>query len=108
MVTDEQFGPVVIVSAGGVLIELLADRIAILPRLDQRRARGVIERLGIAPLLHGHRGSPAADVDSLAGLIARFSELAMDARDTISALDLNPVIVGPDGVVAVDVLVEWK
>jgi len=108
MVTDEQFGPVVIVSAGGVLIELLTDRIAILPRLDQRRARGVIERLGIAPLLHGHRGSPAADVDSLAGLIARFSELAMDARDTISAIDLNPVIVGPDGVTAVDVLVEWK
>ncbi len=107
MVNDDQFGPIVVVAAGGTLIELLADRVAVLPRVDMRQARRAIDRLGIAPLLRGHRGRPEANVGALAGVIARFSELAVDARDVISALDINPIIVGPDGAMAVDVLVDW-
>ena len=108
MITDPQFGPVVILSAGGTLIELMTDRVALLPRVDIHRARRAVERLGIARLLHGYRGTRPADIEALGGLIARFSELALDASGLISAIELNPVIAGPEGVVAVDVLVRWS
>jgi len=51
------------------------------------------------------RGRPAADIDALADMLARFSVLAATLGATISELDLNPVIAGPDGALAVDALV---
>ena len=80
MVHDEQFGPVVIVSAGGRLIETLVDRVAVLPPIDKQGAVRVLGRLRIRPLLDGARGDPPADLDSLAEVIARFSELAAEQR----------------------------
>ena len=106
MIHDEQFGPVVIVSAGGRLIETLMDRVAVLPPIDKREAVRVLGRLRIRPLLDGARGDPPADLDSLAEVIARFSELAADGTGLIGAIDVNPVIVGPDGAVAVDALIK--
>lgn len=106
MITDPQFGPVVIVSAGGVLIEVLGARVALLPPVDIFRAKRAIDRLGLDAVLSGTRGSPPVDVGALAELIARFSELAVDSIGAISSIDLNPVIAGPDGAVVVDVLVE--
>lgn len=106
MVHDEQFGPVVIVSAGGRLIETLVDRVAVLPPIDKQRAVRVLGRLRIRPLLDGARGDPPADLDSLAEVIARFSELAADSAGSIGAIDVNPVIAGPDGAVAVDALIK--
>lgn len=104
MVTDPQFGPVVLVSAGGTLIELLQDRVALLPPIDGFRARRALARLGVFPILQGVRGSEPANIDSLVDTIVRFSELAADSAGIISSLDLNPVIVGSDRAVAVDVL----
>jgi len=103
---DEQFGPVVIVSAGGRLIETLMDRVAVLPPIDKQEAVRVLGRLRIRPLLDGARGDPPVDLDSLAEIIARFSELAADGTGLIGAIDVNPVIVGPDGAVAVDALIK--
>jgi acyl-CoA synthetase (NDP forming) len=105
MVSDPQFGPVVLVSAGGTLIELLADRVALLPRVDRFRARRALDRLAVSDLLAGHRGSQRADVDALVDVIARFSELVADSAGSVESIDLNPVIVGRDSAVAVDVLV---
>lgn len=107
-ITDPQFGPVVIVSAGGVLTEILADTVALLPPVDVLGARRAIDRLSVATLLDGVRGSTPADIDALADLVARFSELVADQAGAIEALDLNPVIAGPDGATAVDVLVKWS
>jgi acyl-CoA synthetase (NDP forming) len=104
MVTDPQFGPVVVVSAGGTLIETLADRVALLPPVDAFRARRAIERLTSRRLLEGHRRSAASEIDAFADLVARFSELAVDAAAVVSSIDLNPVIVGAGGAIAVDVL----
>jgi acetate---CoA ligase (ADP-forming) len=106
MVHDEQFGPVVIVSAGGRLIETLADRVAVLPPIDMEAAIRTLGRLRVRPLLDGVRGDPPADMGSLAEVIARFSELAADGAGSIGAIDVNPVIVGPDGAVAVDALIK--
>ncbi|MGH8949490.1 MAG: acetate--CoA ligase family protein, partial [Acidimicrobiia bacterium] len=105
MVDDEQFGPVVMISAGGRLIETLADRVAVLPPIDGAGAMRALDRLRIRPVLDGVRGRPPADLDSLAEVIARFSELAADAVGEIKAIDVNPVIAAPAGAVAVDALI---
>jgi hypothetical protein len=100
------FGPLVLVAAGGVLVELLKDRKLGLPPLDQTAAHRLIDGLASRPLLDGFRGGPPADVDALARAVSRLSVLAADLGDRIAALDVNPVIVSPDGCVAVDALVE--
>jgi hypothetical protein len=105
VVHDFQFGPLAMVAAGGILIETLKDRRLALPPLDEVRARRLIDRLDASPLLDGVRGAPGADADSLAGALARVSLLAWDLGDLIGALDVNPIIVGPQGCVAVDALV---
>jgi succinyl-CoA synthetase beta subunit len=106
LVHDPQFGPLVMVAGGGVLIETLGDRRLALPPLDEVRASMLIDRLDTRPLLDGVRGAPPADVNALARTLSRLSLLAQDLGDLIGALDANPVIVGPRGCVAVDALVE--
>jgi acyl-CoA synthetase (NDP forming) len=103
---DPQFGPLVMVAAGGVLIETLGDRRLALPPLDEVRAAKLIDRLDARPVLDGVRGAPPADVNALARALSRLSLLTRDLGDLIGALDVNPVIVGPRGCVAVDALVE--
>ena len=103
---DPQFGPLVMVAAGGVLIETLGDRRLALPPLDEVRAAKLIDRLDARPVLDGVRGAPPADVNALARALSRLSLLTRDLGDLIGALDVNPIIVGPRGCVAVDALVE--
>jgi len=105
IVRDEQFGPLVLVAAGGILVELLGDRRLALPPLDAARARSMLDGLRSRPLLDGLRGAPAADVDALVGALVAMSWLAHDLGDGIDGLDANPVICGPTGCVAVDALV---
>jgi acyl-CoA synthetase (NDP forming) len=106
VVRDPQFGPLVMVAAGGILIESLRDRRLVLPPVDEACARRVIDRLQARPLLDGVRGAPAADVAALAQAVARLSVVARDLGDLVVALDVNPIVVGPRGCVAVDALVE--
>jgi len=105
IVRDPQFGPLVMAGAGGVLVELLADRVFGLPPLDETRAQDMLGRLKARRLLDGFRGTPASNVAAVADVIVRLSALAADAGDLISGLDINPLIAGPSGCVAVDVLV---
>ena len=81
MITDPQFGPVVILSAGGTLIEVIGDRVALMPPVDVPRARAALDRLSMRPLFDGVRGQPAVNLDALAEVVARFSELALDAGE---------------------------
>ncbi|HYJ61640.1 MAG TPA: acetate--CoA ligase family protein [Actinomycetota bacterium] len=108
IVRDPMFGPLVLVAAGGVLVELLRDRRLAIPPLDDAGARRLIDGLRVRPLLDGVRGDPAVDVVGLAHAVSRLSVLAADLGDLLDALDVNPVIVGPDGCVAVDALVELR
>jgi len=105
IVRDPQFGPLVMAGAGGVLVELLADRVFGLPPLDETRAQDMLGRLKARRLLDGFRGTPASNVAAVADVIVRLSAVAADAGDLISGLDINPLIAGPSGCVAVDVLV---
>ncbi|HEX8009011.1 MAG TPA: GNAT family N-acetyltransferase [Trebonia sp.] len=96
---DQIFGPLVVFGLGGVATEVLADRAARLAPLTEPDADTLINSIRSAPLLHGHRGTPAADLAALRDVLMRVSRLADDLPE-ITDLDLSPVIARPDGVVA--------
>ncbi|MBB5690199.1 acetate--CoA ligase family protein [Roseomonas alkaliterrae] len=101
---DAQFGPMVMVGAGGVLVEFLQDvRMAPAP-LAAGDARALIEGLRMAPLLRGLRGRPAADLAAAADALVRLSWLAADLGPRIAELDVNPLILRAEGqgAIAVD------
>ena len=104
-IRDPQFGSYVMVAAGGVLIELLADSAVSLAPIDEKGAERLLGNLKARRLLDGLRGKPPADVASLCRAIACLSVLADDLGDALEQLDVNPVIASPDGCVAVDALV---
>jgi acyl-CoA synthetase (NDP forming) len=104
VVNDPTFGPLVLVAAGGVLVEVIHDRRLALPPIDEDAARRLIDGLAMRPLLDGVRGAPPSDVDVLARAISRLSVLAVELGDLIAQLDINPMIVSPTGCVAVDAL----
>lgn len=97
VVRDPTFGPVVTVGAGGITTELFRDVAYALAPLDEAAAEALIRTLRSAPLLDGFRGAPPADMAALARLVSLVSRLADAGRDRISELELNPVIVHPQG-----------
>jgi acetate---CoA ligase (ADP-forming) len=105
IVNDPMFGPLVLVAAGGVMVEVLRDRALGLPPLDDAAALRLIDRLKIRPILDGVRGAAPSDVAALAHAVSRMTVLADDLGDLIDAIDVNPVIASPTSCVAVDALV---
>jgi hypothetical protein len=88
-----------------VLIEMLKDRRFALPPFGATEARRFLDGLSLRPLLDGKRGAAPADLDSLTTAISRFSVLAADLGDLIAEADVNPLIAGPKGCVALDALI---
>jgi hypothetical protein len=104
-VRDDAFGSLVVVAAGGTLVELLADRAVACPPISHAGAMRLLDRLRVRQLLAGWRGAPAVDVSPLADVVVRFSQMAIELGDVLDAVEANPVVVSADGVVAVDALV---
>jgi acyl-CoA synthetase (NDP forming) len=104
VVQDPVFGPVVACGAGGTTAELLKDVAVRLPPLDPLEAEAAVRSLVSFPLLDGYRGRPRADVAALVDVLVRVSWLAEDLPG-VAELDLNPVMAGPHGALAVDVRV---
>jgi len=107
VVQDPVFGPLVAFGPGGVFAELIGDaafRIAPLTDVD---AEELVAGGKAGRLVAGFRGSPAADAAALADLVHRLGRLAEDVPQ-VGELDLNPVIAGPDGCVAVDARVRLR
>jgi acyl-CoA synthetase (NDP forming) len=105
VVRDANFGPLIVVAAGGTMVELLADRAVACPPVTSADAARMLRSLRIAPVLAGWRGAPPVDSDALAAVIAGFSQLAIELGDVIDAVEANPVIASPAGAIAVDALV---
>jgi acyl-CoA synthetase (NDP forming) len=109
IVADPLLGPLVVVAAGGTLVELVADRAVALPPVSRESALAMIGSLRVATLLGGFRGSAPADLDALADVVVALGRLAVELGDHLAGLDLNPVVVGPagsgQGAVVVDALV---
>ena len=94
---DPDFGPMLAVGLGGVLVEVLDDMVLSPAPVDAAEAREMLRGLRGRRILDGVRGAPPADVDALVALLVSVSELAASAGDALEALDLNPVIVHPRG-----------
>ncbi|GAY13684.1 acetate--CoA ligase family protein [Mycobacterium sp. shizuoka-1] len=105
VVRDDNFGPLVVVAAGGTLVELLADRAVACPPVSRETAAGLLRSLNTAPLLAGWRGAPPVDMAALTDAVVGFSQLAIELGDHLDAVEANPVIASAAGVVAVDALV---
>jgi len=106
ILTDPDLGPLIVAGAGGVLVEHLADRAVALPPVDQAGARRMLSRLRVAPLLTGFRGRPPASLGAIAEAMTAVSAIACELGGELAALDINPLICGPGGAMAVDVLAE--
>jgi acyl-CoA synthetase (NDP forming) len=98
---DPLFGSVVLLGLGGVHTDLLGDRALRLVPMTDLDAGRMWRSLRAAPLLTGYRGSPPVDTAALEDLLLRLGRLAEDLPE-VAELDLNPVMAGPAGVVAVD------
>jgi acetyl-CoA synthetase len=102
---DPLLGPTVLVGMGGILVELLRDTAVALAPVSHGEARAMLAGLRGAPLLSGFRNLPPVDLDALAGIVQRVSELATDHADRIAEIDVNPVICAGARLVAVDALI---
>ncbi len=98
---DAQFGPVLLFGAGGQLVEVLQDSALGLPPLNTTLARRMMERTKIFKALQGVRGRKPVDLAQLEGLLVRFSQLIVE-QPRIRELDINPLLAGPDGFIALD------
>jgi acetate---CoA ligase (ADP-forming) len=108
VIVDPQFGPLVMVAAGGTNITLFRDAQYSLAPIGRAGARRMIDRLAVKPLLDGHRGAPHVDIDRLADVLHRLSWVAAMLGDRVSEIDINPYIATQGGGIAVDALVVVK
>ena len=100
----------IMVGLGGITTELFKDVIYRPAPVSAAEAATMLAELKAAPLLHGFRGAPKADVQALSALISQISQLAAQFKSEIAEIELNPVLVHPQGqgVTIVDALVVPK
>jgi acetyl coenzyme A synthetase (ADP forming)-like protein len=107
VVHDRLFGPVVACAAGGTEAELLKDVSVRITPLTDVDVREMVRSLATYPLLDGYRGAPRSDVGALEDVLLRVGAM-VEAHPEVAEMDLNPVIVGPDGAVIVDARVRLE
>jgi len=104
-VNDSQFGPIIMVAAGGILVELLSDRAVAMCPVSPRHAEAMLSSLKANRLLLGVRGKPAVNRQALIDAIVKLSAIAYELRDSIAEVDINPVLVNSREALAVDALI---
>ena len=98
---DPSFGPALAFGAGGTKAEVIQDVAVGLPPLNLPLAKDLVARTRISRVLAGLRDHLPVDLEALAGALVRISQLVVDHPDLL-ALDVNPLLVGPAGVIALD------
>lgn len=94
---DDEMGPVVMVGAGGILVELVHDVAFAAPPITREKARDMLSRTRVAGLLRGLRGGPPLDVDAVLDALVSAGNLASELADVLEAVDINPFAVLPAG-----------
>ncbi len=94
---DPQFGPVVMVGAGGVLVELIRDVEVALAPLSAETAERMLKRLRVWPMLRGFRGEPRRYVTAAIDALVKLGQLAGTLDGRLLELDINPLLVLPEG-----------
>jgi len=107
-VIDPLFGALVMIGEGGTLVEVRGDSVSLLAPFSEEQALQALATLRISPLLNGFRGQPALDAKALAKAAVALGDFAVRHRDHLLSVDVNPVMVMADGVVAVDAVVEFR
>jgi acetyltransferase len=99
--TDPVFGPIIVFGAGGVAVEALRDRSVALPPLNLELAHEMIQQTRVYRLLQGYRTVKPAAMDQIAMALVKLAQLVADV-DLIEAVDVNPLMANPNGVLALD------
>jgi acetyltransferase len=99
--SDPVFGPVLSFGAGGTAVEVLKDNAVALPPLNVNLARDMMRRTRVYRLLRGYRNRAATDTDALVSMLLCISDMVC-ALPAIREIDLNPVLVDPDGAICLD------
>ncbi|MFZ5647086.1 MAG: acetate--CoA ligase family protein [Bacillota bacterium] len=102
---DPVFGPTIMFGLGGIFVEVLKDVSFRIAPVSPGDAYEMIEEIKGSALLKGVRGKPPVNIEAIADVILKVSALASDYRDSIEELDINPLMVYPEGVKAADAMV---
>jgi acetyltransferase len=97
MTYDNQFGPLVVLGAGGVMVEIFKDSSVRLPPIDAQDVRDMLDDLKAAKLLRGFRGAPECDVEALINCCVEFARFVAATDGQFEAIDLNPIFVCAKG-----------
>lgn len=105
---DQAFGPALVLGLGGLFVELLRATVIRIPPISRDEAYAMISELRGHELFEGFRGKARSDVDALAETLVQVGQMAVDLKKRLHALDLNPLMVLPEGrgVRVVDVVME--
>ena len=103
---DAQFGLVLTLGAGGVLVELLDDAITLLLPASAEQIEAALNGLKIARVLRGYRGAQAADMAAIAGFIAHLCQLFETQSAALAEVEINPLFVTATQAIVVDVLIQ--
>jgi acyl-CoA synthetase (NDP forming) len=106
--SDALYGPILLVGAGGILVELARDVALRLLPVTAQDVTAMINSLRLNKLMGGFRGRPPADRQALEATIRALAQFYLDHRARIEDIEINPLMVRPSGAVAVDVRVIWK
>ena len=106
---DNQFGPTIILGAGGIYTELFKDTTTLLLPLNKKIILQEIKKLKFSKILFGFRGKKGGDIKSLVNIILKIAKFAEKNSDKVSEVDINPLIVCKKGkgVFAVDALIHY-
>lgn len=105
VVNDPVLGPFVMFGLGGIYAEILNDVSFRRAPFAVSDAEAMIRELRSYPMLDGARGRPRTDLDGLAQVLVRLSQLAAANEDCLASMDINPLIVTPAGVYAADAVI---
>jgi succinyl-CoA synthetase beta subunit len=105
---DKSFGLTLLVGAGGTLVELLDDAAVILLPAQRHEIDTAIRSLKISKLIAGFRGQVAGDRQALLDAVEAIARYAVEHKNTLLELDVNPLLVLPNGVIAVDAYIRKR
>ncbi|MFZ5651883.1 MAG: acetate--CoA ligase family protein [Bacillota bacterium] len=101
---DPVFGPTVMFGLGGIFVEVLKDVSFRIAPVSPGDAYDMIEEIKGSAILKGVRGKPPVDTRAIADVILKVAALAADYRDIIEEIDINPLLVYPEGVKVADAM----
>jgi len=110
VLSDPYFGSAVVFGLGGIMVEVIKDRALLIPPIGREEARRAINSTKGSKLLYGFRDKPKGDIEALIDVMIKTGEMIKDLEGRIDALDINPLLILPDGkgVIAVDALISVK